>query len=228
MLNIDLKKEFWDQKILRWEKEKYLDKSLLLDVNSSVKFRMVLTKKILSKISKNKTLLEIGCGSALLLNNLKKMGVKKYIGIDISSEAIKKAEIKAKKINGIEFQFINADVSKIKSINVDIFFSIGFLDWISIEEIKEMNSKISSKFFFHSFSEKRFSFVQMLHKLFVYTKYGYKSKGYQPQYYHPNQIIECFSNNQVNLDFFREKKLSFGTLVYDLPFQLTKDFINER
>ena len=228
MLNIDFRKIFWDQKILRWEKEKYIDKSFFVDVNSSVKHRMNLTKNILSKISKNKILLEIGCGSGFLINDLKKMGVKKYIGIDISLEAIKKAKIKAKKINDIEFEFINADISKIKNKNVDICFSLGFLDWVSIEEIKQMNAKINSEYFFHSFSEKRLSFVQMLHNLFVYAKYGYKSEGYQPQYYKPEELLECFVKKQANLEFFRDKKLSFGTLIYDLPFQLTKDFINEK
>jgi SAM-dependent methyltransferase len=228
MLNIDFRKRFWDQKILNWEKEKYMNKSFLLDVNSSVKSRMILTKNILSQISKNKTLLEIGCGSTLLLDDLKDMGIKKYIGIDISSKAIEKAKKKSREINNVEFEFVNSDINEIDNYKVDICFSLGFLDWLSLNEIKQMNSKIDSKFFVHSFSEKRLAFSQLLHRFFVYMKYGHKTDGYQPQYYKSEEILDCFTNYQTNLNFFRHKKLSFGTLLYNLPIKITNNILNDQ
>lgn len=227
MKDLNLKKIFWDDKILNWEKEKYYAKNMFFDVNSSVKYRMKLTNKILSKISKNKVLLEIGCGSGLLIDELSKIGIKKYIGVDISSKAIKEAKLKAKLIENIEFEFINADISQIKNLKVDICFSIGFIDWITIENIKLMNRKIKSNFFFHSFSEKKISMSQFCHRLFVFLKYGYKSNGYQPNYYEAKQILDCFIHSKNSTKFFRDNKLSFGTFIYNLPFNLNEEFIND-
>ena len=225
MTNLNFKKVFWDKKILGWEKEKYHINNLILDPNSSLKYRMILAKNILSKVAKNKTVLEVGCGSGLLLTDLEQMGVKKYIGVDISSEAIKKAKINAKHLKKMEVKFINSDLGNISGYNVDVCFSLGLLDWVSLPEIKRIKENISTKFYFHTFSEKRFSITQLAHTIFVYAKYGYKTKGYKPNYYKSADIQNCFQTRGTKISFFRRSELSFGTLVYDLPFDITKDFL---
>lgn len=223
MSDKDFIKYFWNKKILKWEDEKYSNRGFIFDVNSSVKYRMFLAKNILSKIAKNKTIMEIGCGSGMLINNLDRLGVKKYIGIDISNEAIKKAKLNVANLKNIEVTFLRSDINEIRPQKVDVCFSLGLLDWISIQEINKINKTIDANIFFHSFSEKRFSFYQMVHSAYVFTKYGYKTNGYKPFYYKSKDIYSCFKNGSSNISFYRNKKLSFGTLVHNLPINLIEE-----
>ena len=70
MTNVSFKKKFWDNKIITWEREKYNKSNFIFDVNNSLKYRMFLAKEILFTIAKDKTVIEIGCGSGLLMNQL--------------------------------------------------------------------------------------------------------------------------------------------------------------
>ena len=225
MISLEFKKNFWDKKILKWEDEKYVKNGFLFDTNSSLKYRMNIARNILSKIGKDKVILEIGCGSGMLLDPIEKIGIKKYIGIDISKAAIDKAKLKASQLSTINAHFINADINEIEIQNVDICFSIGLLDWITIDEISSINEKISSKYVFHSFSEKKLSILQVIHALFVFFKYGYKSNGYKPKYYRQHEILRCFYKDRNNISFFRNSALSFGTIIFQLPLKLTEKFL---
>ncbi len=86
------KKQFWDDKVFGWERDKYDTSKKILgfsfDVNRSVKKRLRLAQTILSQVARNRTVLELGCGTARLLPMLVHTGVKKYIGVDISKLAI--------------------------------------------------------------------------------------------------------------------------------------------
>ena len=220
MKDID-KKHFWDKKILGWEKDKYsVPKNnffRFFDVNRSLKIRQQIAKDVLKQIVNDRTVLEIGCGSSRLLSAVFKAGAKKYIGVDISETALKQAQIEANKLSKKGFaQFYPLDVNFLNKMNVDICFSLGLLDWLELEEIKQMLLSISCKYFFHSYSERHLSFQQILHRLYVYMFYGHRTKTYVPKYYTQKQILEVFNScYKLPTKHFRSNT-GFMSFVYHL------------
>jgi len=207
-------KDFWNRKILGWEEKKYSQK-FLLDVNVSLKYRFSLAVNLLERFGKDKIILELGCGSCRLIPHLDKIQCKKYIGIDVSSKAIDRAKTRLSETN-CEVEFYCADISEIDLPSVDICFSLGLFDWLSIPVIKAINHHLDCKYFFHSFSEDRRSFQRILHQIYVFMLYGHKTKQYVPQYYTQQQIKEALQSEEP-VDFFHMKELSFGCFAYHLP-----------
>jgi hypothetical protein len=219
--------DFWDRKILKWESKKYGSTpkpgrifSLGVDVNSSVKMRFKIAEGILSELANDRIICEVGCGSARLLPAISKSNFRKYIGIDISKEAIREASLRAETLGCKEkTEFLRTDINDVPHVDCDICFSLGLLDWLSLDQINLFASKVSCRYFFHTFSERRFSLHQTLHKVYVYVLYGHKSKAYIPQYYTENDIRRALGkedDKEVNL--YRSPQLSFGVFMYKLPY----------
>lgn len=212
--------EFWDKKILQWEKDKYSPTSrlfVLFDVNSSVKSRMKLARSILKKMAPGRSVAELGCGSGLLAEEIIAYGATKYVGIDISAVAIEAAKQRVVDSQG-NIEFVNANISEITAFKTDICFSLGLFDWLTPSEIKVIQQKVDTRFFFHAFSEKRFSPSQFLHKLYVFLMYGRNSSGYVPKYHRAETILQSLvSTNISGAKFFRRPELSFGCVAYWLP-----------
>lgn len=219
---------FWNKKILTWEKDKYFTKPMSLinfDVNSSVKTRLELARSILKEIAPSLTVLELGCGSALLMNDIIAFGANKYIAIDISPVAIEAAKQKALNSDIIsKVELLTNNIKDIAPIKVDVCFSLGLFDWLDLKDINFLHKQIDAKYYFHSFSEKKtFSPQQIFHKIYVYLMYGYKNNQNIPKYFTENELRMALDNKMpARLKFFRHSKLSFGTLVYDLPKSIEK------
>lgn len=206
------KKEFWDNKIIGWENDRYQnikigDKNKL----NSVKYRLYVCEKILSKIVKGKNIIEIGCGSGLLASNLIKKGAKSYAGYDLSKNAI----IRAKSINknNSKIKFYNKEILKItRSNKYDIIFSLGLIDWLNNKELNYLAKLSENKFWLHSFSEKRLSIIQFIHKVYVLLYYGIKNGLYIPRYDNKLKILTYFGKKKIK--FIKHKKLSFGVIAF--------------
>lgn len=215
--------EFWDKKILQWEADKYaLRTSLLInfDVNSSLKARMELARSILKNVAPGRTILELGCGSGLLAENCISYGAKKYVGIDISNAAIQSAKIKLQNSAAFsKIEFIRGSTSEIPQMQADICFSLGLLDWLSLDEIEQLRKNVQCDFYFHTFSEKKkFSMQQIIHKLYVFLKYGHKNLAYVPRYHSADEIKASLkSDNSPTPRLLRRRELSFGCVAYHLP-----------
>lgn len=219
---------FWDKKIKQWEKDKYFNNRkasgiINFDVNTSVKARLELARLILKNVVRDLTVVEVGCGSALLMEDILSFGANKYIGIDVSPVAIEATKQRAQMIQGAEntakIELITKNVNVLNPIDADICFSLGLFDWLSLDDISLLQKKINSKYYFHTFSEKReLSFQQILHRIYVYLMYGHKNNTYIPQYYSANKISQALDKkNSTHPQFFRHDKLSFGCFVYHLP-----------
>ena len=215
--------KFWDKKILQWEKDKYSPNPVLFinfDVNSSIKSRIQLARSILKDLVPGQSVLELGCGSALLTEDILGFGAKKYVGVDISSVAIQAAK---KRLSHTEIEskveFLVSNVSDISPIKTDICFSLGLFDWLSPGEIALIQQKIETRFYFHTFSERKsFSPSQFLHRIYVYLLYGYKNSSYVPKYHSANDIsVALDPNNSCAPKLLRRSDLSFGSVAYHLP-----------
>lgn len=222
---------FWNRKILGWEDKKYkLRRNSIArwsDVNSSVKFRMKVATEVLQKVAKDRTIVEWGCGSALMMKQILAAGAKKYIGIDISPVAIERARLRAHELGDFSdrVELICGDVRGLEKINADVCVSLGLLDWLKPEEIIKVLKQCEAEFFLHSFSEKRASVAQALHTGYVFFLYGHKDWTYTPQYYGAAAMAGWFAQaGLVQPSFYRHRALSFGCLAYHLPFNLEKEF----
>jgi len=213
------RKSFWDEKIVEWEERKYDVARGLIDVNRSVRFRMDVARRILRMVVKGRTVLELGCGSSRLLAEVGRMGARKYIGVDVASTAIAAAERAARQFGGLECELINGDVTEVRRDDADICFSLGLLDWLSLDEIKRVRANIPTIYFFHSYSEKRLSLQYMAHKAYVFAMYGHRSKGYVPHYYSEEDIEGALRGTLApgRIQSFRSPRLSFGAIAHHLP-----------
>jgi SAM-dependent methyltransferase len=216
------RQQFWDHKILDWEADKYdhVNGALgkVFDVNQSLKKRFDFAKKILAQAAKGKTILELGCGSGRLMEQALKAGAKKYIGVDISSVAINEAESRAKKRDlTATTEFHASGLSELRLGKVDLVFSLGLLDWLDLPELAEAFKHIPCEYYFHSYSEKRFSLQQLAHRCYVYVLYGHKTKSYVPKYYSREQMKELFEAIYGEAPKFFRPNISFGDIVYKLP-----------
>ena len=225
-MNID-KKKFWEDKIIGWEDLRYnkKDKNLNLfektvdKTNNTLIFRLNFIFKILQPLIRNKSIIELGCGSGFLANKFIENGAKSYTGYDISEKAIIRAKEFIKKTpskNNINFYV--KPIMELKKLDADYVFSLGLTDWLTDEEIDHMFKISSQSENLHSISEKRFSISRLLHQLYVYISYGYKSKGYVPRYFDSNKIAQKMSlHTKKKTYFFRNKKLSFGMFISTIP-----------
>ena len=212
------KNKFWSDKILGWEKSRYNFKDKPIDKkrsNNSVNERLIVAKKLLLNLVPNKKILEIGCGSGLLAEELIKAGAKSYLGYDFAETAIKNAQERCKREAKIRFNLGSVDEIKINE-EYEVIFSLGLIDWLEEEEIKKLVELSKDKIWLHSFSEKRQSLTQLIHKIYVTCLYGYKNGMYIPRYDTKEDIKRYFQSDNIN--FFQSSKLSFGVIASSFKF----------
>ena len=154
------------------------------------------------------------------------MGAKKYIGVDLAATAIAGAERAARQFGSLECELINGDVTEVHREDADICFSLGLLDWLSLEDIEKVRANIPSRHFFHSYSEKKITPQYLAHRAYVFSMYGHRSRGYVPRYYGEAEIRTALKGRLApeKVETFRSRRLSFGAIAYHLPTGLEAEF----
>lgn len=210
--------EFWDDKIIEWDDKRY-QKRFPSMITGSVNHRMIVALDILRQCSKNLIVVEVGCGTARLMPFLLKSGARKYIGIDFSRRAIDAARKRADDLGASSsVDFIQEDITNLQTIKADLCFSLGLLDWLTDQEICCFLNNIKTRYYLHSFSERIMNVQQVLHRIYVYLKYGYKTKTYIPRYYTKEQIENIFTSCALEKpEYFIDSKMSFSCFAYNLP-----------
>ena len=214
---MSLEQTFWNQKILSWEKSKYDKKSKVFDVNSSVKYRLQLAASLLHQIDERKHLLELGCGSGRLWDQINTLNLKGYTGVDLSETANAAFQKKTHDFKKFKLSLLCGDCIRENS-SADIVISLGLLDWLPMEKIKKLSETHKNAWYLHSFSEKRLSFSQMVHSLYVFINYGYKTGPYSLHYRKAEDLLSVFGSKAK---IYRHPKLSFGAFIYHLPENVT-------
>ena len=74
---------------------------------------------------------------------------------------------------------------------------MGLIDWLKPDEINSLVKLSDNKMWLHSFSEKRLSFTQLVHKFYVIIYYGFKNGMYIPRYDKKDDIKKYFNNNNI-------------------------------
>jgi SAM-dependent methyltransferase len=214
---------FWDRKIIEWDNERY-SKHFLSMMTGSVNNRMLMAFHLLKIFSRDKIVVEAGCGTARLMPLLLESGASKYIGIDFSDCAIEAAKERAK-TQGLlsRVDLICEDITNFKTNKADLFFSLGLLDWLMDHEICLLLKNIETRHYLHSFSEKKMNVEQLAHRIYVYFKYGFMNKKYTPRYYTREHVCSLFSHCGCETpEYFINRKMSFSCFAHNLPLRLNK------
>lgn len=213
-------KSYWDKKILAWERSTYKKKTQGLNLveklatrwRRSNRERAKLTLEILKKEVRNKRVLELGCGSGLVAFKLLGLGQPKEImGIDIAPEAISLAQERTRQ-RGAEgkMKFIAADVRQIILPPCDICFGLGFLNYLTLKEIKSLFQKLKAKNILFSFAKKELSMMRLLHK--IYTQFS-RCPGHY--FYTREAIKEALGPKYQEITFIEDKKLAFDCIFHN-------------
>ncbi|MBC6415831.1 MAG: class I SAM-dependent methyltransferase [Bdellovibrionales bacterium] len=203
------KKDFWNQTISSWEKNKY-KKTKYFDFNSSVKFRLQMASYLLNQFSKKTKYLELGCGSGYLWKQINPSCIESYRGVDFSNKAIESFQKEVKKLNKTNQVSLFCEDCTKNIYPAEIVVSLGLLDWISTDKIKLLAKNYKSTWFLHSFSEKRNSLSQWIHH--CYSLWNYKAGS--PYYRSSKELLFLFG---PQAKIYRHPKLSFGAFIYNLP-----------
>ncbi len=209
------KKEFWNKKILPWEKKNYHGGPLW---GSAIRWRQRLFLGVAEKSLKGAQVFEAGCGSGLLLEELFAAGIKSYVGCDISPSGIREAKARALQLGvASKTDFHEKSVLEMKDVQTDLFFSLGLWDWLTDEEIDQSLKLVKANRVLHSFSEKRTSLSQMFHRVYVYTAYGHNNMSYTPRYRSLLQVTEALRNTGFqNPVVYRNRRMSFSSFAHNL------------
>ncbi len=174
---------------------------------------------LLNKFSRDKLVVEAGCGTARMMPLLLKSGAKKYMGIDFSARAVEAARDRAKE-QGVwaKVDLICEDIINLKTIKTDLFFSLGLLDWLTDDEMYSLLKNVETKYYLHAFSENKMNIQHFTHRLYVYLKYGYKNQKYVPHYYTREHVSSLFSRCGLETpEYFTNRKMSFSCFAHNLP-----------
>jgi len=213
-------RNYWDKKIIDWEDSirigagvSFIER-LASYFRGPLKYRAETCMDILESFVKNKTVLELGCGSGFFAFELYNTSKPRHItGVDISRNAIKRAReiCRDRKLADI-VEFLEGDASSVALPETDITIGLGFLDYLRPKEISSLFSNMKSRYFLFTFSEKKFSFIRCIHIVYLWTQ-----KCPKHFYYTKSEIGNYIGSKYGEVHFISNKKLSFGCIVHNLP-----------
>jgi ubiquinone/menaquinone biosynthesis C-methylase UbiE len=165
--------------------DKFDYNSIFIESHKLLKKRFMRNNFYFGKdIIKNKTAIDLGCGTGRYTFAIKKFGFKRVIGLDFSKKNIINARKNAKKIKIRNVDFKVADITKIPNSigKFDFIFSYGvFHHTRSIQKCLNQLKKISNpgaKGFIFLIGQGgiRWSLIQLLRKIIKYTNKEYIMK----------------------------------------------------
>lgn len=169
-------KEYWDKKITEWSISSYGKTGRIsLIERVATFFRAVNTRKeaglkLIGPKSKNKVILDLGCGlGEFPLGLLLRYKPKKVIVYDISEVAIKEVKKLAKSMElKDKMEFYVADIAELDKLpDFDIVVGLGFIDYLKPEQLRHLFELIGNKPYLFSYFEKKTSFFNFLHKIYI-------------------------------------------------------------
>lgn len=209
MIGIAEKTRFWNRKILDWESRRYEGGS------NSVQARLRLARDLLASRVKNARVLDLGCGSGRFLSLLQTFQPQRLMGIDFSEAAISQAK---NLYRNAPYEFYCGNAVEMDFPDFDYVTGLGLLDWLSLMEVDSLFRKLGGRPFLFSISERRWSLSRLLHFVFVFVTYAWKTKGYRPLYFSTAEIAEIARRNGYSRVYvFRHPSLSFGTFLSSFP-----------
>ena len=173
--------------------------------------------EILKPFVKGKVILDIGCAGGILEMELLKNGAADVTGIDISVDAIRTAQQRAKslRLDG-RAHFFNCTIDQYREYakgKVDILTGLGILEYLKPELIRDLVVHVKPRGILFSFDEKEYTFKKGVH-------FVYRVAKRMPYYkkFRAREIADLLADcGYKKVQFKREHANSF---VYYLPPEL--------
>lgn len=143
-------RDFWDQKILRWEVMRYSQWTLLHPLSWTVRARLKRAAyTIFARMPSDARILELGCGSGLLADKIKDIYLD-YTGLDIAPAAIRRAKDK-KYPAGYAFKV--ADVTTAALPDADCCVFLGLTDWLEEPDLRDLLIRVTATHLLFSYTD---------------------------------------------------------------------------
>ena len=213
-------KEYWNNKIIEWEDSMHgashlsFIERLASYFRKPVLFRNKTVLETILPLVDGKVVLELGCGSGYFAFDLcKNSKVKKIIGLDISEQAINRAK-KLSQEMGLAYQceFYRIDAISAQLPAADITVGMGFLDYLTAEEIVSLGKNIKSRYIVFSLTERKFSILRYIHILYLLSQRCPKHF-----YYTKKEWLGFLAGKFGEINFIEDKRLSFACVTHNLP-----------
>ncbi|MGZ3721484.1 MAG: class I SAM-dependent DNA methyltransferase [Bdellovibrionales bacterium] len=147
MTDFPAPQEFWERKILKWEKFRYSQWFALYPLSWSVRARLKQASRIIKKRAPVRwTILELGCGSGLLAEKLKDH-CSSFEGMDIAQNAVARARERVP-----QFTFKTGDVLTAEIAAADLTVFLGLSDWLDQRGLQSLFAKINSPHILFSYT----------------------------------------------------------------------------
>ncbi|TAN60144.1 MAG: class I SAM-dependent methyltransferase [Magnetospirillum sp.] len=226
-MNTSHAKTFWNSRILDWENSRYGEEagSMVERVagrtSSSVRFRRSTAISLLAPHLAGRHVVELGCASGLLAGTILAMGAASYSGHDISGVAIKHAiALHQDSPYADRISFSAIEVMDLSDFGDQVVFSLGLLDWLDDSGMDRVFACCRSAVYLHSFSEKRWSLTQLVHRIYAAIAYGHQAPGYVPRYYSEAELSAVIARHRPDRpSVLRNKCLRFGAFATNLPME---------
>lgn len=213
-------RQYWDKKIIEWEDSINGNQHISFVERIAAFFRQPLKARseicmaLLVSFAGGKSVLDLGCGSGFFSFELYDKAKPKHIfGIDISGQAIRRAQ-KICKNRGLDnfLTFLEGNAALMDFPETDIVIGLGFLDYLTAEEIRSLFQRIKGRHFLFSFSEKINSPMRYIHMLYLLSQRCPKHF-----YYTKDDIVGCAGDVGGEIQFLNDDRLSFACIVHNLP-----------
>lgn len=133
----DFRTEYYQKYVSKFKGEQYkIDRTRLKKINLEYRYRF---RHILKGLSKDASIVELGCGPGFLLNFLKSQGFEKIEGVDISEEQISIA-----RKSGLDVKHAEAvDFLRGKKQQYDAIIAVDFIEHFRKDELLSLFALMS-------------------------------------------------------------------------------------
>jgi 2-polyprenyl-3-methyl-5-hydroxy-6-metoxy-1,4-benzoquinol methylase len=204
---------YWEKKILIWEKYRYSKFLFFYPMSWSVRSRLHHAEKFLSKnVKHNWKVCELGCGSGILAKKIAPL-VGSFHGIDIAKNAIELAKYRNRN-NSSTFEAM--DISSKEFEEYDLFIFLGLTDWLSLDQMNDLFRKINSKCILFSFTEVKVISRWNPYRYYrAYTDRKSQKFSYVANSYSEECINEILKRNGYEINIIQKASLfNPGVLVW--------------
>lgn len=194
-------RQFWENKILVWEKSRYAQTFFFNPFSWTIRNRLKTSAAFLKDMVKaDWSVVEVGCGSGYLAEKLAPL-VRQYTGYDIAHNAIVHAQERLKLPN---VQFATLPVQQLSVLNPDLVLFLGLTDWLNDQEMQHLFSSLDSRHLFFSYTEKRS--VSPFNPYFYYRRlmdYSSTGAGYKARHFSEEDIRQLLKARGYKATFMR-------------------------
>lgn len=223
-LRSDLK-DFWEETIKDWDANRHgankkampLLYRLTHTPSAAVRFRKHVVLEHLKEHVKGKRVIELGCGTGRISQQIIECGAISYLGYDIADNAVAMAQqsIENSSTDG-RIRFQQSDIGELPPLDADFIFSMGLFPWLKDEQINHLFAISGKADFLHTSNERGLNLRQKLRGLHQRLT---GTEKYQVTLRNADIIFNTAQHHGwKHLYVFRHKNLATLSCLSSLPF----------